>query len=256
MLIEQIRHATIIITFKEYKVVVDPMFSSKESMYSLRIGELLKLKKTNPTVELPEDMEKRLNGVTHALITHNHFDHIDEAAVEYLKRHNISVFCSEDDEVAFKKKGLKVIALKNDGENDFFDGKIRLIPCRHGWGWISKVMRHGVGYFIEMPDEPSLYIAGDTVLTDDVKSVITDLQPEWIVLAAGKAKLGIGQPLLMSEDEILESVELCFGWAILNHMDAMDHCRIDRKMLGDMMRRNKLENKAVIPDDGDIVDCS
>ena len=256
MYIEQIRHATITITFREYKILVDPMFSKRGTMYSLKIGELFKLRKSNPMVDLPDNMEERLDGVTHALITHNHFDHIDEPAIEYLKKHNISVFCAEDDEVAFRKKGLKTLPLKKGRENIFLDGRIKLIPCRHGWGWIAKAMEHGVGYLIEMPDEPTLYIAGDTVLTDEVKSTITDLKPKWIILAAGKAKLGIGQPLLMSEDEILESVELCSGRVILNHMEAMDHCLIDRKMLREIMRKNKLENKTIIPNDGDTIECN
>lgn len=256
MLIEQIRHATIIITFREYKVIVDPMFSPKGSMLSRRGNKLLKLKKCNPMVELPEDMKKRLNGVTHALITYNHFDHIDEDAVDYLKRHSIVVFCSEEDEEDLRRKGLKAIPLKNSQENYFFDGSIRPIPGRHGWGWTGRVMGHGVGYFIEMPGEPSLYIAGDTVLTEEVKSVITDLKPEWTVLAGGKAKLGAGKPLLMSEDELLEAVELSSGRVILNHLEAMDHCLIDRKKLREIMRKNKLENKAVIPNDGDIIECN
>lgn len=256
MLIEQIRHATIIITFREYKVIVDPMFSQKESMLSRRGNDLLKLKKCNPLVELPKDMEKRLIGVTHALITYNHFDHIDDDAVDYLKRHGIEVFCSEKDEEDLRKKGLKAIPLKDSQENMFFDGRIRPIPGRHGWGWTGKVMGHGVGYLIEMPDEPSLYIAGDTVLTAEVKSVITDLKPEWVVLAGGKARLGAGKPLLMSEDELLEAVELSSGRVILNHLEAMDHCLIDRKMLREIMRKNKLENKAIIPNDGDTIECN
>jgi len=256
MLIEQIRHATIIITFREYKVIVDPMFSQKESMLSRRGNNLLKLKKCNPLVELPEDMEKRLIGVSHALITYNHFDHIDDDAVDYLKRHSIEVFCSEKDEEDLRKKGLKVIPLKDSQENIFFDGRIRPIPGRHGWGWTGKVMGHGVGYLIEMPDEPSLYIAGDTVLTEEVKNVITDLKPEWVVLAGGKARLGAGKPLLMSEDELLEAVELSSGRVILNHLEAMDHCLIDRKMLRDIMRKNKLENKAIVPNDGDTIECN
>lgn len=255
MLIEQIRHATIIITLREYKVVVDPMFSSKGRLPSLRGSKLLRFKRANPTVELPEDMEKRLNGVTHALITHTHFDHIDEPAIDYLKRHGIVVFCSEEDEEVLMKRGLKVIPLKNSQENFFFDGSIRPVPARHGWGWIGRAMGHGVGYFIAMPNEPTLYITGDTVLTDEVRRVITELKPEWTVVAGGKAKLAVGKPLLMSEEELLEAVELSSGRVILNHMEAMDHCLIDRKVLRELMRENKLENKAVIPNDGDVIEC-
>lgn len=255
MYIEQIRHATVILTYKEYKILIDPMFSKKESMLSLQIGKLIRMKKTNPLVDLPSDMEERLAGVTHALLTHNHFDHIDEAAIEYLKRENISIFCIHEDEPDLRKKGLKTIPLREEEINEFLGGTIKLIPCRHGWGWISKTMGKGTGYIIEMPEEPSLYITGDTVLTDEVREAVDTYRPEWTIVPAGRAQLGMGKPLIMPEDEVLELVEISHGRVVLNHMETMDHCLVDRKEIRELIRVNKLGTKVVIPNNGDIIDC-
>ena len=253
--IEQIRNATIIVTYKEYKILVDPMFARKNTFLSLQTRKLIRGKKTNPMVDLPLDMDKKLNGVTHALLTHNHFDHIDEIAMEYLRENNITVYCNIRDEKKLRKKGLKVIPLKSEEIHEFLGGTIKPIEARHGWGWISKPMGYGVGYIIDMPNEPILYIVGDTVLTDKVRDIIVKVRPEWTVLASGKAKLGVGRPLLMDEDEILEVVELSHGKVILNHLEAMDHCLIDRKKAREIMLKNNLLSKIKIPKDGEVIRC-
>jgi len=255
MYIKQLRNATILITCKEYKILVDPMFSPKERMFSLKTCRLLRLKKTNPMVDLPENFEESLDGVTHVLLTHNHFDHLDKPAVDYIRSMNLEVYCTSADEEALRKMGLKTIPLKEGLENNFLGGTIEVITGRHGWGWIGETMGPSAGYLIRMPGENTLYVTGDTVLTDNVRRVVTEIKPDWIVLAAGKAKLGVGKPLLMDENEILEVVELSHGKVILNHLDTLDHCLIDRKKIKKLVEDNKLSSKAVIPEDGEEVDC-
>lgn len=53
-------------------------------------------------------------------------------------------------------------------------------------------MAHGHGFFIQLPGEPSLYLAGDTVLTDDVRNCLTQRQPDVSVLPAGGARFDLG----------------------------------------------------------------
>ena len=66
-------------------------------------------------------------------------------------------------------------------------------------------MANGAGFFIQLPDEPSLYISGDTVYTQDVERVLTEFQPDIAVMAAGSASLDVGGPILMSLEEFLKS---------------------------------------------------
>jgi hypothetical protein len=65
-------------------------------------------------------------------------------------------------------------------------------------------MANGVGFFLKLLNEPSIYIRGDTVLTDDVKRALTELKPDITVVAAGRARMDVGQALLMSIDEVME----------------------------------------------------
>ena len=50
------------------------------------------------------------------------------------------------------------------------------MPARPGV--IGRLMEHGVGYLIEMPGEPSVYLAGDTLLTDEIRAFVARHQPD------------------------------------------------------------------------------
>ena len=56
-------------------------------------------------------------------------------------------------------------------------------------------MANGVGFYLALDGEPSVYICGDTVLTDDVQRALTHLKPDVAILAAGCAQLDVGKPL-------------------------------------------------------------
>ena len=81
MKIQQLRNATIILEFGEYRVLVDPMLSPKNALPPLKLsGGMLR----NPTVSLPSQADMALLDVTHCLITHcqkGHFDHLDRTAI-------------------------------------------------------------------------------------------------------------------------------------------------------------------------------
>lgn len=62
-------------------------------------------------------------------------------------------------------------------------------------------MANGAGFILQLPDEPSIYISGDTVYTKDVKRALKEFRPDVAVVAAGSASLDVGPPILMSLDE-------------------------------------------------------
>ena len=111
-------------------------------------------------------------------------------------------------------------------------------------------MANGAGYYINLPDEPSIYICGDTVLTDEVKRAIKEFSPDIVVVAAGNASLDIGADLLMSKEEILELVELAPKKVVANHMEALNHCSIKKEQLLTFLKEKSLDKKVLIPQDG------
>ena len=123
----------------------------------------------------------------------------------------------------------------------------------HGHGVIGKLMGPGLGYLIELPDEPSIYISGDTVLTPIVRRVLTDLRPDVAVLNAGSASLDIGRPILMPMTEMLEFTRLASGTVIAIHLEALNHCSVTRAQFRQAVTQAGLAHKVRILADGEVL---
>ncbi|WP_332112436.1 MBL fold metallo-hydrolase, partial [Vibrio parahaemolyticus] len=178
-------------------------------------------------------------------------DHLEPAGEAFLTDRNIPVATPAKDKAYLEKYGLTVKWGIEDWQTiDFLGGKLTAVPALHGHGWIHKVMANGVGFFLELPNEPSIYISGDTVLTDDVRRALNELKPDITVVAAGRARMDVGQPLLMSIDEVLEFVRLSPNKVIANHMEALNHCAVTRPILKEAIGKNGLSDKVLIPADG------
>lgn len=254
MKITQLRNATIVIHYEDKVILVDPMLAPQGAIPALKY--FTKNKRRNPLVELPKESDEVLNQVTHCLITHcqkGHFDHLDRAGAKWLRDNKIPVFCAESDADYLQKKGLDVHPLNAKKENTFFDGSIKLIPCLHGRGLIGKLMEHGYGYVIHQPNEPSLYLAGDTVLSPEVKSCISDDQPEVIVIPAGGAQFDLGGDLIMGLEEAIKIGELSTGKIIANHLEALDHCPTSRDELTHEVGNRSWQDRYFIPADGETI---
>lgn len=127
-----------------------------------------------------------------------------------------------------RKRRLNVQELSGQSAGTFFNGSIQAIPCLHGEGFIGSLMAHGYGYYIQIPQQPSLYIAGDTLLTAEVRYCLTTLEPAVSVLPAGGARLDLGGDIIMGQADILAALQLSSGIIVANHLEALDHCPVTR----------------------------
>jgi L-ascorbate metabolism protein UlaG (beta-lactamase superfamily) len=116
------------------------------------------------------------------------------------------------------------------------------------------LMGSGAGYFIELPGEKSIYISGDTVMTETVRQVLNGLQPDNSILNAGTALLDFGRPILMPLEEQLDFIRTAPGKVIAVHMDAFNHCLTTRDMLRNAVSKEGLADKVMIPTDGELMD--
>ncbi len=112
-------------------------------------------------------------------------------------------------------------------------------------------MANGAGLFLQLPGEPSIYISGDSVLTDDVKRALTEFKPNVAVVAAGSAGLDVGGPILMPMDEIITFIRKAPHQVIANHLEALNHCPTTRSQLRQELEERDLLSKTFIPDDGE-----
>jgi L-ascorbate metabolism protein UlaG (beta-lactamase superfamily) len=115
------------------------------------------------------------------------------------------------------------------------------------------MMANGAGLHLQLPGEPSIYITGDTIYTDDVARALTELNPDITVFPAGSASLDVGGPILMPLEEILRFIQDAPGKVIANHLEALNHCPTTRSQLKQELEKRHLMSKTFIPLDGETI---
>ena len=264
MKIHHIRNATFVIESGEHHILIDPMLSNKGALPAF--AHFRHSSNRNPIVDLPDNASQFLDKVTHCLITHSqtfglelftHTDHLDPPGKEFLIQNNIPVCCSQKDASFLTKNTILVEnALDYWQAEPFLGGKIIAIPAQHGHGWIHYLMANGSGFYLELPEEPSVYISGDTVFTDDIHRALEDLSPDIAIVAAGSASLDLGGPILMPMNEIITFIRHAPKNVIANHMEALNHCPTKRDDLKQELRIQNLLDKTEIPSDGQTLEYS
>lgn len=251
--IHHIRNATLIIETDIEVILVDPMLSDKGSMPTFTYFRFKAQK--NPIVSLPKNCNKILSKVTHCLITHKHPDHMDKAGETFLIKNKIPVCCSIKDEALFKKKGLSVVqTLDYWKKSDFLGGSIEGIPARHGYGFVAKPMGNVMGFYLELPNQKSIYLSSDTIYTNAVDKVLKEYKPQISIIACGTAQLDLFKPLFMTMNDILKFIKNAPGEVIANHLEALNHCPTTRENLKNVLLKNGLLGKVKIPLDGNVLD--
>ena len=257
MQITQLRNATHVVHIGHRHILVDPMLAPQGALPPLRLLDGKRLR--NPTVGLPANAGTALAEITHCLITHcqkGHFDHLDGAGKQWLRDTQLPVICTPHDAAYLRKRGLNVQPLPDGHEQPqaFFEGRIRTVRCTHGEGVMGRFMEHGVGYFIEMPGEPSLYVAGDTILTPHVRAFVTQHQPDVSVVPAGGTRFDIGGDIIMGTDDVIAFTQLSTGIVVANHLEAISHCPVTRAELFLAGQRAGVGQRLRIPHDGQTLE--
>ncbi len=261
MKIHHLRSATLVIESGDHFILVDPMLGAKGSLPPFSRIRFKPLR--NPLVDLPPNADSILSEVTHCLITHSqklgikalqHTDHLDIPGEDFLRGKNTPVTTLARDAAVQRKYGLNIqTELEYWKPHPLLDGEIVAIPAQHGHSWIHRLMANGAGFHLRLPDEPSIYISGDTVYTPHVERALKDLKPDIAVMAAGTATLDISTPILMPMDELLEFVRNAPGKVVANHLEALNHCPTTRTELKQALDDNDLLSKVFIPEDGDAI---
>ncbi|RNI30571.1 MBL fold metallo-hydrolase [Rufibacter latericius] len=247
--IQLVRNATLLLTYAGKRLLVDPMFMPKDTI------DPLAGKARNPMVELPMAVEEITQGLDAVLVTHTHPDQFDAVANELLEK-SIKLFNQPADE-AFFQKGQFTNTETVQESTAWNNITIHRTGGQHGSGEILKQMGTVSGFVFQAENQPTIYIVGDCIWTEEIEQTIERFNPDVIVINSGGAAFpGFeATPILMNEAQTLSLLQKSGdAKAIAVHMDALDHCLTTRESLTQMLKENNIGNeKVIIPQDGETI---
>ena len=243
-----IRHATLRLEAGGLQLLVDPMLDPAGARPPVESTEN---DRRNPLVGLPEPPEIVVEGVDAVLVTHLHQDHLDATAVELLRK-DVPVLCQPEDAGTLRERGFADV-LPVDRELALGPITVLRTPARHGYGADADALAPVSGFLIRA-DGASLYIAGDTVLYEDVESILDEQRPDVVVVNASGARFTGGRPIVMDLDQVVAVARRVPGARVVAvHLDAINHCIETRADLHQRLVDERLAEAVSVPEDGAAV---
>jgi L-ascorbate metabolism protein UlaG (beta-lactamase superfamily) len=246
MRLRLIRNATLLVKAAGRCVLVDPMLDPAGARPPV---EDTASPERNPLVELPEPAEVVVKGLDATLVTHLHRDHFDDTAARLLPK-DLPVFCQPEDAERLRGHGFEDVRPVDDTLD--WDGmRITRTRARHGTGRIAEAMAPVSGFVLEAPDEPVLYVAGDTIWCEEVADALDRHRPAVTVVNAGGARFLQGDPIVMTDDDVVAVARHAPDVRVVAvHLEAINHCPQTRADLHQRLRDEGLTERVTVPEDG------
>ena len=279
--IQLLRNATMKIKYNKKTILTDPLLAPKNSYYGYLPENKDKL--VSPTSDLPFSAEKAVKDIDLILVSHTHIpesgkvefaysDHFDQKAIEIIDK-NMPIFVQESD-----SKGLKAVGFNN------------LVSFQKTFSWegisferfellhtdilsLKPVVGEVSGYILRADNQPTILWAGDTILTQNIKDKIIEVQPDIIIIHPAKAHLLLSEAekdffnslgmainkdtnelnLLIGAEEAIEIAKLAPKAKIVAvHMESTDHSTVTRKDLKEKIKEAGVTN-IIVPDNGETL---
>lgn len=254
MLIHQIRNATLIITYKDKKFLIDPWLMPKDYMPGFEMAVNANVRQ--PRVELPLSVEKIVD-VDAVILTHFHPDHWDEFATKAIDKKIPFFVQSEVDQKQIQSLGFSDVRVVSVSGTEFDGITLYKTFGQHGKREIIKPLCEQVnmaydamGVVFKAKNEKTLYVAGDTIWCEEVVEAIDKFAPDVIVVNACGATLLNGERIIMNDEDVKTLTEYAPKAVIItSHMDTVSHLTVTRNDI----RKMKLNN-VLVPEDNEIME--
>ncbi len=248
-----LRNATALLEFGGQQLLVDPMLDDKGARPAIPNTPN---PQPNPLVPLPDDWRLVVAEASAHLVTHLHQDHFDRTASETLSR-SLPMICQPEDVERLKDDGFH--RLEPVAEViDHHGVKITRTVARHGTGEIGNLMAPASGFVFEHADEPTTYLAGDTIWCDEVAEVIAKWQPTVIIVNAGGARFLEGDPIVMTAEDIaMVAAAAPAAQIVVVHLEAINHCLETREFYEQRLPELGVSMERIhLPADGEAIHFS
>ena len=199
MKVRLVRNATLLLDSSQGRILVDPMLRAAGTSPPI---ENTPNPKPNPLVDLPMSREQVLQGVDLCIVTHLHRDHFDD-----LIPLDLPILTQPESADELLARGHTSVTTEHES--------IAMTRGRHGTGEIGEAMGPVSGWVVD-----GIYVAGDTILCDEVREALDRHQPRAIVVNGGGARFNEGDPITMTA---AEARMLPLPTAVV-HLEAINHC--------------------------------
>lgn len=196
-------HASLQIEIGRYKLLVDPFISGNPKASDINVDEL---------------------EADYILVTHAHQDHILD--VEQIAKLTGATIVSNFEIVThYQNKGLEGHPMNHGGQWDFEFGRLKYVNAIHTSSFPDGTYGGQPGGFIIEGEHKTIYIAGDTALTYDMKLIPMQTDLDLAILPIGdNFTMGIDDAIIASDfvkcDKILGYHFDTFGYIEIDHDEA------------------------------------
>ncbi|MBA1263654.1 MBL fold metallo-hydrolase [Stutzerimonas sp. NM35] len=256
--LQQIRNATVKITFAGTTFLIDPMLAKKGAYPGFEGTYRSELR--NPLVDLPMSEADVMAGVDAIIVTHTHLDHWDDAAQKLLPK-NIPLYVqNESDAEIIRDQGFDDVRILKD-QAEFQGVTLTKTGGQHGTDKMYQVpqlaefLGVAMGVVFQAPGQKTLYLVGDTIWRNEVDQALTKYSPEVILINAGYARVtGYDGAIIMGKDDVVRaSKAVPDATLVATHMDAINHMGQTRSELKEYVEQQGIAERVEIPEDGAVV---
>ena len=256
MRLHQLRNATLIVEYSGKRFLIDPMFAGAGvngiGAESIQIPDV-----SWPLHDLPISPKDIIKNIDAVIITHLHNDHFDKFAQNILAK-DIKIFVQDIfDKNALEKEHFTNIEILSPEGTEFEGINLFKTACMHG---IKTLVEHiflangmrweAMGVIFRGVNEPTLYLAGDTIWYEGVKEALDKYKPDYIVLNAACTQTPQGEETNMGISDIKELLSYYpQGKLIASHLDCVGNATLSRADL----RASEVKNYIYAPADGEIM---
>lgn len=158
------------------------------------------------------------------LLTHAHQDHVLDAEV-IAKSNNATIVSNYEIAMYYQKRGIEVHPMNHGGSWDFEFGKVKYVNAIHTSSFEDGTYGGQPGGFVIEGEHKTIYIAGDTALTMDMKLIPLFAKLDLAILPIGdNFTMGVDDAILASDfvecDKILGVHYDTFGYIEIDHEEA------------------------------------